>query len=78
MKHEMLPTDHPIVIGRLLHELKTSSAGFYACGPRYDQARFRNGKIEARIAGETRWVIINYDQAFIDGDGKQILVDHSL
>lgn len=70
-KWDILPTNHPTVIRRLVKELNYREAGFYFNGHRFNQARFRKGNLEVRM-GAGHWTVAGFESVFGDGSGGVI------
>jgi len=70
-KWDILPSDHPTVIRRLVKELNHRPAGFYFNGGRFNQARFHKGRLEIRM-GHDHWTVAGFESVFGDGNGGTI------
>lgn len=70
-KYQLLPSNHPTVMRRLVNELNYRDNGFYVTGSRYNQARFSKGQLQVRL-GDQEWVTIGFEQFIDDGYGNRI------
>jgi hypothetical protein len=73
MKTELLATNHPTVLRRLVRELNNQEAGFFTNGHRYNRARLSGGQLQIRLTSFDDWEAAGFEQFFCDSYSRQIV-----
>ena len=67
----LLPTNHPTVLRRLVRELNSQVDGFYTSGHRYHRARLRAGELQVKAHGQP-WRMTGYENYFTDAYARHL------